>query len=106
MSRRAMTASSYRPGIRMEPVSQQTRQPVVPKAVRDAGYTAVGLGVLALQQFHYHRRTAKAHVDSVVGEVRAMAEPIARSVGLDRLAAPVCSVVAGGKAFISAFRRS
>jgi len=62
----------------------------------------VGVGVLALQQFHLRRKAAKAHLDAVVGEVRAVAGPVVRSVGLDRVAAPVCSVVAGGRAFLDA----
>lgn len=80
---------------------------MVPKAVTDAGYTVVGLGVLALQQVHIQRRAAKARVESLVGEVRARAEPLAEAVGLDRVAAPVCSLVAGGRALVgSALRRS
>lgn len=73
---------------------------MIPKPVQDAGYTAVGVGVLALQQFHMRRKAVKARLDSVVGDVRTVAEPVARSVGLDRLASPVCSVISGGKAFI------
>lgn len=75
---------------------------MIPKPVQDAGYTAVGIGVLALQQFHLRRKAVLARIDSVVGDVRTVTDPVARSVGLDRLAAPLCSVVSGGKAFIGA----
>jgi hypothetical protein len=78
----------------------------VPKPVQDAGYTAVGVGVLALQQFHLRRRAIKERVETVVGEVRTVAEPVARSVGLDKLAAPVCAVISTGfstgRAFVDA----
>ena len=75
---------------------------MVPKPVQDAGYTAVGIGVLALQQFHLRRKAVKAKLDTVIDEVRTVAEPVARSVGLDKLAAPVCSVISSGKAFVDA----
>jgi hypothetical protein len=42
---------------------------MVPKAVQDAGYTAVGLGVLALQQVQIQRRTIGRQASAVVGGV-------------------------------------
>jgi hypothetical protein len=75
---------------------------MVPKPVQDAGYAAVGVGVLALQQFHLRRKAVKSKLDTVIDEVRTVAEPVARSVGLDKLAAPVCSVLSSGKAFVDA----
>lgn len=67
---------------------------MVPKAVSDAGYTAVGLGVLAVQQVQARRRETRARleaqarqargrVESVLGELKAKVEPMAAQ--LDRL---------------------
>lgn len=78
---------------------------MVPKPVQDAGYTAVGIGVLALQQFHLRRKAVKARIDSVLGEVRSAAEPLARRTGLPELAAPVCAAISEGKALIGAALR-
>src|SRR5581483_1446061 len=60
---------------------------MVPKAVQDAGYTAVGLGVLALQQVQTRRRllarkvttelgTATRHAQTVLAEARTRAAPV------------------------------
>ena len=53
---------------------------MVPKAVADAGYTAVGLGVLALQQVQIQRRTIARQASAGVGGVRATAAPVGRLV--------------------------
>ena len=42
---------------------------MVPKAVQDAGYTAVGLGVLALQQVQIQRRNIARQASAVLGPV-------------------------------------
>lgn len=42
---------------------------MVPKAVQDAGYTAVGLGVLALQQIQIQRRSIARQASAVLGPV-------------------------------------
>jgi hypothetical protein len=47
---------------------------MVPKAVQDAGYTAVGLGVLALQQVHVQRRTLARQASAVVGGMGRLVE--------------------------------
>ena len=60
---------------------------MVPKIVTDAGYTAVGLGVLAVQQVQAHRRGTRSRVsdqiqasrqglESAVGQVKARIEPL------------------------------
>jgi hypothetical protein len=60
---------------------------MVPKVFTDAGYTAVGLGVLAAQQVQTRRRKTRSRVtdqiqasrqgiESAVGQVRARIEPI------------------------------
>jgi hypothetical protein len=53
---------------------------MVPKAVQDAGYTAVGLGVLALQQVQIQRRTIARQATAVVEGVKATAAPVGRLV--------------------------
>jgi hypothetical protein len=47
---------------------------MMPKAVQDAGYTAVGLGVLALQQVQIQRRTIRRQASAVVGGVGRLVE--------------------------------
>lgn len=42
---------------------------MVPKAVQEAGYTAVGLGVLVLQQVQTQRRAIGRRASAVFGEV-------------------------------------
>jgi hypothetical protein len=54
---------------------------MMPKAVQDAGYTAVGLGVLVLQQVQVHRRTIGRQASAVVGGVKATAAPLGRLIG-------------------------
>lgn len=60
---------------------------MVPKVVTDAGYTAVGLGVLAVQQVQTRRRETRSRVstqiqasrqglESAVGRVKARIEPL------------------------------
>ena len=53
---------------------------MVPKAVQDAGYTAVGLGVLALQQVQIQRR-------SIARQASAVLRPVGRVLdgGMTRL---------------------
>jgi hypothetical protein len=68
---------------------------VVPKVVSDAGYTAVGLGVLAAQQVQVRRRETRARleaqardtrrrVESVLGVVKDRVQPVAGEL-VDRL---------------------
>ena len=47
---------------------------MVPRAVQDAGYTAVGLGVLALQQVQIQRR-------SIARQASAVLRPVGRLLG-------------------------
>jgi TolA-binding protein len=60
---------------------------MIPKVVTDAGYTAVGLGVLAVQQVQTRRRETRSRVsnqirasrqglESAVGQVKARIEPL------------------------------
>jgi hypothetical protein len=61
---------------------------MVPRAVQDAGYTAVGLGVLALQQ-----------VQAVVAGAKAKAAPVtSRLEDLPRLPGPIGAVLEVGRA--------
>jgi hypothetical protein len=53
---------------------------MVPKAVQDAGYTAVGLGVLALQQVQVQRRGIARRASAVADGVKATAAPVGRLV--------------------------
>ena len=46
---------------------------MVPKAVQDAGYTAVGLGVLALQQVQNRRRKLGHRVETELSTARRQA---------------------------------
>ena len=82
---------------------------MVPKAVQDAGYTAVGLGVLALQQVQRRRRkiaekagtelsAAGRHAQAVLAEARAKAAPVtSRLEALPRLPGPVGQVLDEGR---------
>ena len=47
---------------------------MVPKAVQEAGYTAVGLGVLVLQQVQTQRRAVRRGASAALGEVRKRLE--------------------------------
>jgi hypothetical protein len=83
---------------------------MVPRAVQDAGYTAVGLGVLALQQVQTRRRevakkvntelsTAGRQAQTVLAEVKAKAAPVtSRLDDLPRLPGPIGAVVDVGRA--------
>jgi len=83
---------------------------MVPKAVQDAGYTAVGLGVLALQQVQTRRRllarkvttelgTATRHAQTVLAEARTRAAPVtSRLESLPRLPGPLGQVIDEGRA--------
>lgn len=83
---------------------------MVPKVVQDAGYTAVGLGVLAVQQLQVRRRETRARlaahthaaretVSSVGGIVKATAQPVVAQLDrLPRLPGPLGSVVETGRA--------
>ena len=53
---------------------------MVPKAVQEVGYTAVGLGVLALQQVHAQRRNAVRQGAAVVNAIRSLPRAAARVV--------------------------
>ena len=82
---------------------------MVPKAVQEAGYTAVGLGVLALQQVHARRRTfaervstelsaAGRQAQTVLSEAKAKAAPVTnRLESLPRLPGPVGQVIDEGR---------
>jgi hypothetical protein len=83
---------------------------MVPRAVQDAGYTAVGLGVLALQQVQTRQRevartvnaeliAAGRRAQAVLNEVRTTAAPVTRLLaGLPRLPGPVGAVLEHGRA--------
>jgi hypothetical protein len=83
---------------------------MVPKAVQDAGYTAVGLGVLALQQVQTRRRmiaekmstefgAAGRHAQAVLAEAKSKATPVtSRLESLPRLPGPVGQVIDEGRA--------
>lgn len=71
---------------------------MVPRAVQDAGYTAVGLGVLALQQVHARRRGIARQLSATLAEVKAKADPVTSALDrLPRLPGPVGQVVEGGR---------
>lgn len=57
---------------------------MVPRAVQDAGYTAVGLGVLALQQLQTRRRELSRALDAGLSGVKAIAAPVGRVVDFGR----------------------
>lgn len=72
---------------------------MVPRAVQDAGYTAVGLGVLALQQVQIRRR-------AVVSGVRAIAAPVTdRLSGLTSVPRAVGQLIESGSTRLCTFRR-
>lgn len=82
---------------------------MVPRAVQEAGYTAVGLGVLALQQVQKRRRViaqkvntelgaAARQAQSVLAEAKAKAAPVtSRLEALPCLPGPVGAVVEEGR---------
>lgn len=51
---------------------------MVPRAVQDAGYTAVGLGVLALQQVQQRRRMITRQAQAVATGMKAIVAPVTR----------------------------
>ena len=70
---------------------------MVPKVVQDAGYTAVGLGVMAAQQVQNRRRQARGQLGSALDGIKAAARPVAAQLErLPRLPGPVGSVVESG----------
>ena len=83
---------------------------MVPRAVQDAGYTAVGLGVLALQQVQTRQReiaqkvsteltAAGRHAQAALAEAKAKAAPVtSRLEDLPRLPGPVGQVLETGRA--------
>ena len=83
---------------------------MVPRAVQDAGYTAVGLGVLALQQVQTRRRevakkvstelgTAGRQAQAVLAGAKSLAAPVTtRLEALPRLPTPVGAIVNAGRA--------
>jgi len=93
---------------------------MVPKAVQNAGYTAVGLGVLVLQQVQTGRRDIARKVNTELGspwgrlvelpgaagrqahaalaDLKVKAAPVtSRLEGLPRLPGPVGQVIDGGR---------
>jgi hypothetical protein len=71
---------------------------MVPRAVQDAGYTAVGLGVLALQQVQIRRRELRSKMCAGVRTARAVAWPVTKSLdALPRIPGPVGPVVEFGR---------
>ena len=83
---------------------------MVPRAVQDAGYTVVGLGVLALQQVQTRRRdlarklntelsAAGKQAHAALTEVKVKAAPVTSLLeGVPRLPGPVGQVIDGGRA--------
>jgi len=79
---------------------------MVPKVVQDAGYTAVGLGVLALQQVQTRRRDAGRRAEAVLGTVKTIAAPLTRHLDdLPRLPGPIGTVLEHGRARLAAVLR-
>jgi hypothetical protein len=73
---------------------------MVPKVVQDAGYTAVGLGVLAVHQVQTRRRDLER-------KVRAGAAPVTGLLdALPRLPGPIGSVLDAGRARLAEALRS
>lgn len=61
---------------------------MVPRVVQDAGYTAVGLGVLALQQVNMRRRDVARRVSN-------------RLESLPRVPGPIGGLIEAGRARIA-----
>ena len=90
---------------------------MVPRAVQEAGYTAVGLGVLALQQVQKRRRGmirrlsgplggAGRQAQAALAGAKAKAAPVTRQLeSLPRLPGPVGRVIDGGRALLCAALR-
>ena len=64
---------------------------MVPKVVQDAGYTAVGLGVLALHQVQTRRRGFERKVKAGVAPVTSLLD------ALPRLPGPIGAVLEVGR---------
>jgi len=75
---------------------------MLPKAVQDAGYTAVGLGVLAIQEFQIRRRATKALIGSSLDGTKAFVGAVAgQAVKVPLLAvAPVCGALGTGRCLL------
>jgi predicted YcjX-like family ATPase len=72
---------------------------MVPRAVQDAGYTAVGLGVLALQEVQTRRRDIVKKVNTEFNTMKAKAAPVtSRLDDLPRLPGPIGAVIELGRA--------
>jgi len=72
---------------------------MVPRAVQDAGYTAVGLGVLALQEVQTRRRDIAKKVSAELNTMKAKAAPVtSRLDDLPRLPGPIGAVIELGRA--------
>ena len=83
---------------------------MVPRVVQDAGYTAVGLGVLALQQVQSRRRDVAQKISTelnaagrqalaVLTEVKVKAAPVTSRIDdLPRLPGPIGDVIEVGRA--------
>lgn len=72
---------------------------MVPKVVQDAGYTAVGLGVMAVQQVQTKRRAIRSVLTSQLKNAGVQACAVAglvRQLGTP-IVAPVAGLVDGGK---------
>jgi hypothetical protein len=72
---------------------------MVPRVVENAGYTAVGLGVLALQEVQTRRREIAEKVNTELDAVKAKAAPVtSRLEDLPRLPGPIGAVIEVGRA--------
>jgi hypothetical protein len=72
---------------------------MVPRVVENAGYTAVGLGVLALQEVQTRRREIAEKVNTELNAVKAKAAPVTgRLEDLPRLPGPIGAVIEVGRA--------
>ena len=72
---------------------------MVPRAVQDAGYTAVGLGVLALQQVQTRQRELAKRITDELNTAKAKAAPVTGLLdALPRLPGPIGAVIELGRA--------
>ena len=72
---------------------------MVPRAVQDAGYTAVGLGVLALQEVQTRRREIANRFNAELNTAKAKAAPVTSLLdALPRLPGPIGDVIELGRA--------
>lgn len=71
---------------------------MVPRAVQDAGYTAVGLGVLALHQVQQRRRMITRRAQAVMAGMKDIMAPMTHRLEcLPRLPGPIGQVVETGR---------